>query len=188
MADQFPRIEADHRDFIERQQMFFVATAAADGRVNLSPKGQDTLRVIDDQRVHWLNLTGSGNETAAHLLENDRMTLMFCSFEKKPLILRLYGQARCVHVGDQDWDELSAPFGQHTGARQVYDLTVDLVQTSCGFAVPRYDFVEARDTLTRWADNRGEDGIREYWRKKNQESLDGLPTGVPVGDAAKADS
>ena len=180
MAEQFSCLQDQHREFIERQHVFFVATAAPDGRVNLSPKGLDTLRIVAPDRLRWLNLTGSGNETAAHLRESDRMTIMFCSFDRKPMILRLYGHARSVHVGDADWEEYGREFGQPLGARQIFDLDIDVVQTSCGFAVPRYDFVEPRETLTRWAENRGEDGIREYWREKNQRSLDGAPTGIPV--------
>ncbi|MCW8826128.1 MAG: pyridoxamine 5'-phosphate oxidase family protein, partial [Gammaproteobacteria bacterium] len=132
MAQRFDEISENLQQFIEKQKIFFVATAAADGRVNLSPKGMDSLRVLDKNRVLWLNVTGSGNETAAHLLENSRMTLMFCAFEDKPLILRLYGEARAIHSGDDDWQQNLSLFAPLPGARQIYELSVDLVQTSCG--------------------------------------------------------
>ena len=158
--------------------MFFVATATADSRVNLSPKGMDTLRVLDANRVVWLNVTGSGNETAAHVQIDPRMTLMFCAFEGDALILRLYGKARVVHQNDADWRALYAQFQPLPGARQFFDMTVDLVQTSCGFGVPRYRFERQRDFLCEWAERKGEHGIRDYWRDKNQYTIDGLPTYV----------
>jgi predicted pyridoxine 5'-phosphate oxidase superfamily flavin-nucleotide-binding protein len=126
MAKQFPEINDRFRTFIAAQSMYFVATAARDGRVNLSPKGLDSLRVLGPHRVAWLNLTGSGNETSAHLLDNPRMTLMFCSFDREPMILRLYGTAREVAPGDADWDELYSQFPPHISSRQIYDLSVDI--------------------------------------------------------------
>lgn len=178
MAQQFESIDKAHRAFIERQQMFFVATAATEGRVNLSPKGMDSFRVLGANRIAWLNLTGSGNETAAHLRDNNRMTVMFCSFDAKPLILRLYGQARAFHDGDHGWDERVAWFPASTGARQVYEMEVDLVQNSCGFAVPRYAFEEQRPTLEKWADNQSRHDIKSYWDQKNRMSIDGFSTGI----------
>lgn len=178
MGRQFHEIGADLRGFIERQKIFFVATAAPDGRVNVSPKGMDTLRVLNQNRVAWLNLTGSGNETAAHLLENSRMTLMFCAFEGEPLILRLYGQARAVHPRDADWEQLLGLFPRIPGARQIFDMQVDLAQTSCGAGVPYFDFIGDRDALTNWAENKGPTGLEDYWREKNRTSLDGKPTGI----------
>ncbi|MAZ88605.1 MAG: pyridoxamine 5'-phosphate oxidase [Cellvibrionaceae bacterium] len=178
MAEQFPSIEKTHQDFIERQQMFFVATAASEGRVNLSPKGMDSFRVLGSNRIAWLNLTGSGNETAAHLRDNNRMTVMFCSFDKQPLILRLYGKAKAFHENDEGWDERASWFPASTGARQVYEMEVDLVQNSCGFAVPRYAFEEQRPTLKKWADNQSRDQMKGYWDKKNRTSIDGFPTGI----------
>ena len=164
--------------FIRAQKIFFVGTAPADGRVNVSPKGMDSLRVIDDKTVAWLNLTGSGNESAAHVLENGRMTLMFCAFDGDPLILRLYGTARVIHPRDANWDDWLARFDAMSGTRQVFVLDVDLVQTSCGMAVPLYDYQADRTLLTDWAGKKGEEGIREYWEKKNRISLDGKPTGI----------
>lgn len=178
MSKKYQEIEEKHRNFIEAQKMFFVATAAPDGLINLSPKGLDSLRVMDKNRIIWLNLTGSGNETAAHLLENPRMTLMFCAFEDNPLILRLYGQAKAYHPRDEAWNELIGHFPALSGARQIFDLKIELVQTSCGFAVPLYEYQGQRQILLDWADKKGEEGVQEYWQEKNQLSLDGKSTGI----------
>jgi hypothetical protein len=180
MGKQFEGITDKHRGFIEAQHIFFVATAARDGRVNLSPKGLESLRVVAPDRVVWVNAVGSGNETAAHLLDTPRMTLMFCSFDAKPQILRLYGTARALHRGDDGWDELLALFPEFVGERNIFDVTVEMVQTSCGFGVPLMDFVADRDTMTTWLVKKGDDGLREYERRHNLVSLDGLPTGLPV--------
>lgn len=179
MAEQFDRLEDGHIAFIAAQHIFFVGTAGAQGHVNVSPKGMDSFRVLDPGTVAWLNLTGSGNETAAHVRENGRMTVMFCAFDKQPLILRLYGQAAAVHTGDARWEKLAELFPAHPGARQVFVLEVSLVQTSCGYGVPYYEFAGERPTLTKWAHRRGADGIREYWREENARSLDGADTGIP---------
>lgn len=181
MAKQFDKIEDDHRALIEAQQMFFVGSAARDGRVNVSPKGMDTLRVLGPNRIVWLNWTGSGNETAGHLRDINRMTLMWCSFTTRPVILRAYGTARTLHERDTGWNELINLFPATNSARQIYDVNVEMVQTSCGFAVPFMDYAGERDTLTKWAEQRGRDGVRDYWLEKNQTTLDGLPTGV-LGD------
>lgn len=180
MGESFRAIEPQHRSFIEAQTMFFVATAAADGRVNLSPKGLDALRVLGPNRVAWLNLSGSGNETAAHLRENSRMTVMLCAFEGPPKILRLYGHARAIHEGDAGWDELCALFPAYAGTRQIFDLEVDLVHASCGMGVPIMSFVEARGEtqLEPFFARLGPDRTREYQLKKNRKSLDGKPTGI----------
>ncbi len=178
MARKYDRIELEHAEFIKRQKIFFVATAAAGGCVNLSPKGMDSLRVLDPNRVIWLNVTGSGNETAAHVTENPRMTLMFCAFEGKPLILRLYGEARAIHPSDPDWQTLLDHFPPLPGTRQIFELNVDLAQSSCGMAVPLFDYVEDREALNDWAQRKGPAGIGEYWREKNVTSLDGMPTGI----------
>ncbi len=154
--------------------MYFVATAAPDGRVNVSPKGMDSLRVLEPNRVIWLNGTGSGNETAAHLLEQPRMTIMFCAFEGKPLILRLYGNARAVHPRDADWLKLKSLLPEVVGARNIFDLSVDLVQSSCGMAVPLMDFQMQREDLSdHWRKNTDLEG---YWTRKNLVSIDGKPT------------
>lgn len=178
MAKQFDRIEPDHRAFIEAQHMFFVGTAAAEGRVNISPKGMDSLRVLDENRIVWRNMTGSGNETAGHLKQVNRITLMWCGFEKRPMIMRAYGSARTLHPRDADFAALNALFPDQIGARQIYDVNVEMLQTSCGFAVPYFDHVGERDTLKKWAQDRGPDGVSAYWAEKNQQTLDGLPTDV----------
>lgn len=176
MAQKYPEISDRIKLFIEQQKMFFVATATADGRINLSPKGLDALRVLDKNRVIWLNVTGSGNETAAHVQENARMTIMFMSLSGDPMILRLYGTAKVVHKGEDEWAALSSAFPPIPGARQIFDVSIELVQTSCGMAVPLFDYVADREALTSWAEKKGDDGIREYWRDRNQVSLDGKPT------------
>jgi hypothetical protein len=178
MGKKYSEINEQHQAFIKRQQMYFVATVPKDGRINLSPKGIDSLRILDNNRVVWLNLTGSGNETAAHLLEDDRMTVMFCAFEGDPKILRLYGHARSIHHRDGAWGELIALFPESNGARQIIDMQVDLVHTSCGFGVPLYDFVGQRQDLTNWIAKKGPEGIAQYWEDRNAESLDGKPTGL----------
>ena len=178
MGQRFTELAESHIKFITAQKMFFVGTATADSRVNVSPKGMDSLRVLGNNRVAWLNVTGSGNETAAHVQQSPRMTLMFCAFEGPPLILRLYGTAKVVHKGDPEWNELFPLFKPLAGARQVFDVTLDLVQTSCGMAVPLYSHVEDRDALLDWATKRGDDGLKQYWQEKNQVSLDGIPTHI----------
>lgn len=168
------------RAFIERQKMFFVATAGPDGRVNMSPKGMDTLRIIDDSRIVWLNLTGSGNETAAHVKALDRMTLMFCAFDGDALILRVYGHATVLHPRDAGWEVACSGFTEMAGSRQVFDLTIDLVQTSCGTGVPEMDFVTGRgetELLPFYADM-GPDGVRDFWRRRNMQTVDGKPSGI----------
>ena len=178
MAKHYDAIPQPLTDFIQLQKVFFVATAGTEGRVNLSPKGMDSLRIIDEHTVRWLNVTGSGNETAAHVLENQRMTIMFCAFEGKPMILRLYGNASMVQPGDKDWKSLSQDLPALPGARQIFTLKVDLVQTSCGMGVPFFDFINERDQLNQWAVKKGEQGIKQYWTEQNAESLDGKPTGI----------
>jgi hypothetical protein len=175
MGTRYDAIGERHRTFIETQPMFFVATAAPDGRVNLSPKGLDSLRVLGPNQVVWLNVTGSGNETAAHLLESSRMTVMFCSFVREPMILRLYGTARAVQPGDAEWDGLVGLFPPRVGSRQVFVMDVDLVQKSCGYAVPLMDFVAERTVLDSWASKKGEEELVAYRREKNSVSLDGRP-------------
>jgi hypothetical protein len=188
MAQQFSEIGERQRAFIEAQQMFFVGTAARDGRVNVSPKGLDSLRIVSPSRVVWLNGTGSGNESAAHLLDSPRMTLMFCSFVREPLILRLYGAARAVHEPDAEWAELVGLFPPIKGARNAFVLDVDLVQTSCGYGVPLFEFTGQRDLMDRWAEKKGPDGLHAYQQQKNRTSIDGLPTGLPDYSGAPAES
>ncbi len=176
MSKLYKQITPKFQQFIENQKIFFVATATADSRINLSPKGMDSLRVVNANRVIWLNVTGSGNETAAHVQETPRMTLMFTAFEDNPLILRLYGTAKAIHSEDPDWKLLFPLFPPIPGARQIFDLNVDLVQTSCGMAVPLYDYVGEREQLNTWAAKKGKEGLKAYWEEKNSVSLDGKPT------------
>lgn len=181
MAKQFSALDPQQRAFLEAQKVFFVASATADSRVNVSPKGLDSLRVLGPNRVCWLDRTGSGSETAAHLMADGRLTLMTCAFEGPPLILRLYGRGRSLPRGTAEYAALLAEaFGpdEPPGSRQIIVLDFDLVQTSCGFAVPLFDFKAERPTLDRWAEAKGEDGLREYRRDKNSRSMDGLPTGL----------
>lgn len=168
------------RAFIEDQPLFFVATAGREGRVNTSPKGMDTLRIVDDNRIVWLNLSGSGNETAAHVRETGRMTLMFCAFTGDARILRVYGTANLLHPGDAGWDAAVAQFPKLAGSRQIFDLDIDLVQTSCGTGVPVMEVVRSRGEteLEPYFDDLGEDGVRDFWRRKNALSIDGAPTGI----------
>lgn len=167
--------------FIAKQKVFFVASAplAADGHVNLSPKGLDAFRVLSPTRVAYLDLTGSGNETAAHVLENGRVTLMFCAFEEPPLILRIYGSGRAVRPSDPDWAELSAHFDLLPGTRQILDIAIREVQTSCGHGVPLMAFQAERMRIPAWALEKGEAGMEAYRTSKNRVSLDGLPTSMP---------
>lgn len=178
MAKQFTQLNDDHIAFINEQKVFFVGSAGAEGRVNVSPKGMDSLRVLNPNKVIWLNLTGSGNETSAHVRENTRMTIMFCSFDKQPLILRLYGSATAVHPRDRNWSAFYSYFSDNVGARQIFEVDVELVQTSCGFAVPLYEFVAERQTLNNWAEKQGRAGVEEYWRNENRLSIDNKDTGT----------
>jgi hypothetical protein len=182
MAKTHDTITDELRGFIEAQQMFFVASAplSADGHINLSPKGLDCLRVLGPLRVAYLDLTGSGNETSAHLQENGRITLMFCAFAGPPRILRLYGTGATALPGSAAWEELRPLFPSYPGARQIVVADIARVQTSCGFAVPLYEFAGQRETLVKWASAKGEQGLAEYRADKNSCSIDGLPT--PIGE------
>ncbi len=163
-------------DWIGAQHVFFVATAPADGgHVNLSPKGHDAFRVLDPQTVAYLDLTGSGAETIAHTRENGRMTIMFCAFDGPPQILRLYGRGTPHPIGVPRYEELAERFPVMPGMRSIIELSIDRVQTSCGYSIPRMDFRAERPTLHQWAERKGDDGLREYWAEKNAASIDGLP-------------
>jgi hypothetical protein len=186
MGKVLETITDDLAALIKAQHLFFVATAPlnAEGHVNVSPKGMDSLRVLSPLRVAYLDLTGSGNETSAHLLENGRITIMFCTFEGAPNIIRLYGTGRVVLPNTPEWNELSPLFPSYPGARQIIVVDVARVQTSCGYAVPLMEYVRDRDTLTRWAEAKGDDELETYKRQKNVESIDALPT--PIGQALNA--
>lgn len=167
-------------DFIRSQLMFFVGTAAPNGRVNISPKGLDSLRVLSETKIIWLNLSGSGNETAAHVRELPRMTLMFCATDGDARILRTYGTAKVYHPHDDYWQHLIALFPEMAGSRQIFELDIDLVQTSCGTGVPIMRFVAERGPteLLPFYENMGQDGVKEYWKRKNTLSIDNKETGI----------
>jgi hypothetical protein len=178
MAKFYPSITSRLQKFIEAQKIFFVATAPTNGRINLSPKGMDSFRVVNENRVLWLNVTGSGNETAAHLLENNRMTIMFCAFEGAPNILRLYGKGKEIKPNDVEWNNVAKLFPEIPGTRQIYDIEIESAQTSCGMSIPFYEYQGERNQLNDWAEEKGEEGIKKYWEEKNQVSIDGLPTNI----------
>lgn len=181
MAKFFDAIQPAHRQFIEHQKMFFVASAPleANGHVNLSPKGGDVFRILDPNKVAYLDYTGSGNETSAHLLQNGRITFMFCAYDGPPNILRLYGHGRTVLPNDPLWPELLLLFTDiHPATRQIIVADIDKVQTSCGYSVPLYEYTGERDQAYKWAAHKGPDGLVEYRKEKNRLSLDGLPTAL----------
>jgi len=185
MGQQFSELSEQHVKFISEQKIYFVGTAAESGNVNLSPKGGDSLRVINSREIAWLNLTGSGNESASHVLKNPRMTLMFCAFEGKPLILRAYGEAKVLHQQDRGWDEYSSRFPVSVASRQIFVLDVSLVQSSCGMSVPYFSYDGDRDNLAKWSEKQGKEGIEKYWIKKNQKSIDGFASEIVVRTGIK---
>lgn len=178
MAKFYDKLTSRLQSFIKNQKIFFVATAPEEGRINLSPKGMDSLRVVNENRVLWLNVTGSGNETAAHLLENSRITIMMCSFEGAPNILRIYGEGRAIYPVDSEWKEVVGLFPETPGTRQIFDIRVESAQTSCGMSIPFYDYKGERETLNDWAKEKGDEGIQKYWQDRNLTSIDGKPTGL----------
>ncbi len=177
MGRVWDEITDEHRALIAAQQVFFVATAAdgPDGHVNVSPKGYDTFRVLDGRTVAYLDLTGSGAETIAHLRQNGRITVMFCDFVGKPNILRFYGHGTVVLQGDRSWQALVAAFPATPGARAVIRVDVERISTTCGYGVPFLERHDERPTLRDWAERKGPDGLEDYWREKNALSIDGLP-------------
>lgn len=181
MGKQYSALEANHAEFIRKQRVFFTGSAAREGRVNVSPKDGAALRVLAPQRIAYLDQTGSGNETAAHIRAYGRLTLMFCAFDGPPMILRVYGQGKVLARGSAAYRELlHTAFGgeERIGARQIIVVDVELVLTSCGFGVPLFDYAGERSTLTQWAEKKGDAGLDAYRREKNQLSLDGFPTGI----------
>ncbi len=181
MAKFFETLEPHHHRFIAAQHMFFTATAAPTGHVNMSPRSTDLFRILGDNSAMYLDRTGSGNETASHLRINDRLTIMFCAVAGPPLIMRLFGKGRVIHRDSEEFASLlrdefdnAAPLG----ARQMIYLDFDIVQTSCGYGVPLFDYREERPQMDAWATAKGVDGIEAYWREKNQVSLDGFPSGL----------
>ena len=170
-------------EWLEAQPVFFVASAplGEDGHVNVSPKGGDTFRVLDASTVAYLDLTGSGAETTAHLRENGRLTIMFCAFDGKPNIVRLFGQAKTVLPGHADFDNLATQFPANPGTRGVVHLVVEKVGTSCGYGVPLMQLVGPRTILDEWAERKTHDEMSAYRATKNASSIDGLPAFDPTG-------
>ncbi|MCP5086953.1 MAG: pyridoxamine 5'-phosphate oxidase family protein [Rhodobacteraceae bacterium] len=180
MGIQTTKLNGSFRAFIERQFLFFVATAGPTGRVNLSPKALDSLRILSDTEILWLSLSGSGNETASHVLQDPRMTLMFSAFDGDPLTLRVYGDAQVFHRHDPEWADLVAQFPGYAGARNIFRLSIDLVTTSCGTSIPEMQVVRnrAETELEPWYAEMTPEQLTKFWRKKNALSLDGHPTGL----------
>ena len=184
MAKFYPELDDKLCEFIHQQKIFFTASAPTEGRINLSPKGIDSFRCLNSQQVAYLDLTGSGNESAAHIHQNGRMTVMFCSFTEEPLILRLYGSGEVVRPETARWDEVwnlsknsaVGKFPDLPGKRQLIVVNIESAQTSCGFGVPLFELKEERQTLIDWAQKKGVDGVKEYQTQKNHTSIDGLAT------------
>ena len=185
MAKQYDSLDGKTRDFLLRQHIFFTASATDTSRVNISPREIGALRILDDNTVVYLDRTGSGNETAAHMLADGRMTIMTCSFEGPPLILRLYGSGTAIPWGTDVFNTIIAEhYDGHCplGARQLMQLKFDLVQTSCGYGVPLFSYEGERQAIENWHDAKGPQGVVDYWKKENLHSMDGLPTGIKLPD------
>ncbi len=184
MGKVYERLDDKLVEFIGRQHLFFVGTAPdePDGHLNVSPKGLDTFRILGPDSVAYLDLTGSGIETVAHLRQNGRVTIMFCAFEGGPLVVRLYGRGRVVEPGDPEWEGLIAHFPGYPGARSVVVVAVDRVADSCGYAVPLYEFKGERSQLIAYAENKGPEGIERYKAQKNKVSIDGIAGLRSAGD------
>ena len=180
MGKFFEHITEQHAAFIEKQHIFFVSTAplTPDGHINLSPKGLDCFKVLSSNRVAYLDLISSGNETSAHTLENGRITFMFCSFDEKPMILRLYGKGHTVLSSDKEWSELARHFKIYPSTRQIIVADISKVQSSCGFGVPKYEFSGDRDIHFEWAESKGAEGLEQYVEVNNLYSIDGLPSKI----------
>lgn len=188
MATDHPALDNKLKAFIARQHIFFTATAAAGTRINISPRSTEWLRVVGDNAALYLDKTGSGMETAAHTLHDGRITIMLCAFDKPPMILRLYGMGRAIARGGDEYAAmLTAHYGgeEPVGARQMIRIDFDLVKTSCGYGVPFFDYTGERDTLDRWAESKGPDGLADYRARKNAVSMDGLTTGYQPAEASE---
>ncbi|WP_042461565.1 pyridoxamine 5'-phosphate oxidase family protein [Neobacillus dielmonensis] len=188
MGKVFSSIHPSHEEFIRKQHIFFVGSApmSGDGHVNISPKGHDVLRIFSPTDVAYLDLTGSGNETSAHIKENQRITFMFLAFEGPPMILRLYGKGKVILPETREWDNIAGHFNILPGARQIIYAKIEKVKTSCGFSVPYYSYDGERDTLQKWAVTKGEQELVEYREKKNSLSMDGIVTPIGLTFADKA--
>ena len=181
MAKTFDAIDPKLRDFLQRQKMFFVATAplSEEGHVNLSPKGlRGTFAILDERTVGYLDFIGSGVETIAHVRENGRICLMFCAFEGPPRIVRIHGTGDAVEPGDEEFGALLERFDDYPGVRAIVRVRASRISDSCGYGVPLYDYKGERDQLQRWAEKKGPEGLAQYQRDNNTESLDGLPSGL----------
>jgi hypothetical protein len=178
MSNWYKGITPELKEFIAAQKVFFVATAPTQGRINLSPKGMDTFRILGANRVIYLDITGSGNETAAHLLDNGRITVMFCSFDKTARIARLYGHGRTIHPHDASWSDYLAMFPPEPGVRQIMEIDIESAMTSCGYGVPWMEHFNERDTLRKYWERRDEHALTAYQHKENERSIDDLPTGL----------
>ncbi|MCV9885531.1 pyridoxamine 5'-phosphate oxidase family protein [Metabacillus halosaccharovorans] len=181
MGTVYSSILPQHEEFIKKQRIFFVGSAPLneEGHVNISPKGYDVLRIFSPNEVAYLDLTGSGNETSAHLIDNGRVTFMFLAFEGPPMILRLYGRGKVILPESSEWDNMAKHFEILPGSRQIVHANIDTVKTSCGFSVPFYSYNGERDTLKQWAENKSEQDLENYWKKKNSISMDEIVT--PIG-------
>ncbi len=186
MSKEFDALDSTLTRWIEKQKMFFVATAPldGDGLVNCSPKGGDSFRVLGEREVAYLDYTGSGIETVAHVRENGRIVIMFCAFEGPPKILRLQGRGRVLEPGDTQFARLLPKFPPNPGSRAIIVVHVERIADSCGYSVPHYEFKSARDGLDKWATKQGPQGLSEYWAQKNRSSLDGLP-GLTASDSSE---
>jgi hypothetical protein len=182
MSQVFDCITEELQEFIAAQHMFFVGSAplSPTGHVNLSPKGLESFRILSPHRVGYLDLTGSGNETSAHVQENGRITFLFCAFQEPACILRLYGKGYTVLPDSPDWQSLQPLFPKLPGSRQIIVADIERVQTSCGFGVPLYEYQGQRQTLVKWASKKGKKAVKEYQQKKNLASIDGLPTPLSI--------
>lgn len=173
----YSKVDERIANWISDQKMFFVSTAplSGDGLINCSPKGMDTFRVLGDRKVGYLDMTGSGVETIAHLKENGRIVIMFCAFERAPKIIRFHGNGAVFEKGSSEYHDRIAAFEEYPGTRSIIEVEIDRISDSCGFTVPLYEFKDDRDTLLKWANTKGPDGVLEYQQDKNLKSLDALP-------------
>jgi hypothetical protein len=178
MGTKFDSINEKHKKFIEKQKMFVVGSASPTGHMSVSPKGMDAFKILDENHIVWMNFSGSTNETSAHIQEDNRMTILFNSFDKNPLILKLYGTAEVIHNKDPQWDELKSHFKNIFGIRQFFKMEVELVLTSCGYGVPMYDYIGERNLIEKWAEKKGEEGMRDYWIKNNTKTINGKDTNL----------
>ncbi|MCK5041499.1 MAG: pyridoxamine 5'-phosphate oxidase family protein [Sphingomonadales bacterium] len=182
MADYFDSLEEKHHKFIKKQLMFTVATAPLEGRINISPKGLDAFRIIDNKTVAYLDTIGSSNETAAHLRVDNRITIMFMSFDRNPLIMRIYGKGEALQTNTEEFKALIELFPETSGVRQIIKINIDNLSTNCGYGVPLMENAQERPTLETWANTKDEKALNAYMRKNNLTSIDGLDTGLVVED------